>query len=234
MLVLVAMLSWAQVTPLRTPAAVDDSYALRFNPAGLGVAEGSELRLLYTRDGLDPGPGEPGSSNGFGLYSSTQVFPGFALGGSVDVQVDGNEQTQFGTALGAGWSAGPLAFGLSWIHEDAQGQDAKNRIDTGLTLRGRYLGAARAIQDAAQTAGRRRWDMGVAIHPWERLTLSARWRLEQDLGLNADNLDLLGLVSAEPLDGVVDCVSHLLFVSNIAIVIGLWNAPNSLKACEPL
>ncbi|MCA9556680.1 MAG: hypothetical protein KC933_42040, partial [Myxococcales bacterium] len=173
------------------------------NPAGLGFLAGGELRLLYAHDGLPSAPGAPTRVNGFATYVAGHVGGPLSLGFRADVDVDDLERTGYQLGFGAALRARALALGVSVDHLKRPGGDATTRVNLGLTLRfTSWLAGAVAIQDLGQNLDRRRWDLGLALHPFERVVLSSRLRLTQSAPLDADHLGLGALLAVEPLDGL--------------------------------
>jgi protease-4 len=200
----VAVALAAAPTPLRLTADVADAYALDVNPAGLGYLSGGELRLLYAQDGLaDPAPGGPTQVNGFATYVAGQVAGPLALGFRADVDVDDLDRTGYQLGFAAALRARALAFGLAVDHLRRPGADARTRVNVGLTYRFTpWLAAAAAIQDLGQNLERRRWDLGLALRPFERVVLSGRLRLTQSAPFDVAHLGVAALLSVEPLDGL--------------------------------
>lgn len=212
-----ALYGWAAVasglligvpTPVRLPADVDDAYSLRHNPAGLGFINGSELRLLYGRDlprRSDSGVALlPDATNGLGLFGATNLFGGTTLAGAFELDVLPSGKTAQRTAIGLGFGGPGAALGIGFDHFSPPAGDAKNALLTGLTLRFLpWLSTALAVRDLAQTAGRRNYDLGLALRPFgDRALISSRWRVVQGESLIGDNLDLAGRIEVEPIAGL--------------------------------
>ncbi len=190
---------------MRLPAEVADVYALDANPAGLGFLEGTELRLRYSRQGLDSTVPSAGPRDGLGLYLGTQVFGRLAFGAAVDVDVDALDRTGHRLAFGTAFRFDSGALGLSVDRLKAPGgTETQSRVNAGITHHlNAHISLALSVFDLAQTVDRRRWDLGLALRPWQRLVLSGRWRIIQDQALfDSDRLDLAGLIGVEPLDGL--------------------------------
>ena len=191
----------ATPTPLRFVAEVDDVYSLTTNPGGLGWLQGGELRLLYARDGLDPGPGELGGRNGFAAFAGGRLSRAFAVAGALDIEVDGQDRTNFQTSLGMGLGERGVGWGLSWDHLGPADAPAKNRLNSGLGIRwAEWVATAVAVRDLTQTVGPRTWDLGAAVRPFDRWVISGVWRLTQGVAAGPD----LGVrMSVEPFDGII-------------------------------
>ena len=102
-----------------------------------------------------------------------------ALAGALDIEVDADGRTGFETSLGLGVAPGALSLGWSWDHVNPGGGPVKNRLNTGLGFRWTdYLASAVVVKDIAQTVGPRTWDLGVAVRPVDRMTISGVWRAD--------------------------------------------------------
>jgi protease IV len=191
---LVALALPAVPLPIRLPAEVDDLYALRFNPAGLGYVRGTELRLLYGREA---------GANGFAAYGGVHLIDGLVLGAGFSVDSDG-DRTGHDEVIGLAWGGQLGAIGLTWEHIAPLEGDDKGILSAGASYRiARWIAVGAAVRDVAQHFQRREWDFGIAIRPFtERVLVSTRWRLTQSEPLNGDTLDLTFLAQAEPFDGL--------------------------------
>ena len=202
--VVVASALLAAPTPLRLTADVGDAYALDVNPAGLGFLQGAELRLLFAHDAVsDPAPGTAGASNGFSAFAAGHVAGPLSLGVRADVDTDDLDRTGYQLGFATALRLRAVALGVSVDRLRRPGEAARTRVSAGLTYRmTSWLAAGLAIQDLGQNADRRRWDLGLALRPFERLVLSGRLRLTQSAPLEAEQLGLAGLLAVEPLDGL--------------------------------
>lgn len=171
-------------TPQRFAAEVEDSYALRVNPAGLAFLRGHELRMVYGYDavGLE--------THGVGIFGALRLSNMFTLGAAWE--------RDFGTLdsgalrLGAGIGGGPFAFGVAYARVDTLGPQDVDRWDLGVASRiGRWIAAGVRFGDLGEELSRRTYDLSVALRPGtDRVTVSTRWRLTEDESLNAETLDL--------------------------------------------
>ena len=199
---LAAVLAIAAPVPVRLPAEVDDAYALRFNPAGLGRVPGTELRLFAGAESLSlAGTDDTRADYGLGGYLAAPFFGGtFGLGFEADAE-DGDFQRQL--VLGYGSGRGPFSLGFSYtILWPFEGDD-RGYWSAGAQLRAtRWLAVGFTSRDIGQRVFDRRYDTGLALRPFERLTVGARWRYEEGEVLDADSLDLAFRGEVEPLSGV--------------------------------
>ena len=198
---LAAVLAVAAPVPERLPAEVDDAYALRFNPAGLGRLPGSELRLFIGQEPDDVRVPQP--DYGLGGYAALRLFRGgtFGLGFEADRR-DGEFRRTLRVGFGTG--GGPISFGFSYNAIWPFVGDSEGFWSLGSQIRfARWLAVGFATQDLAQSVMSRRYDTGLALRPWSRLTFSARWRYTEDQVLDEDSLDIAFRGSVEPIDGVV-------------------------------
>jgi protease IV len=193
-------------TPVRLTADVDDAYALRTNPGGLGLLRGGELRLVYGRtlptatlDNLGPD-----AVNGLGLFGAARVFDLLTLAGAFEISIPTSGRASERTSLGLAFGGTKSGLGVALEHVNAAGSEAKNVLASGLTIRPTsWLSAAVQIHDVGQTAGPRQYDVGLAFRPFsDRVLLSTRWRTLQGNDIFGDNLDLAGRVDVEPIDGL--------------------------------
>ena len=196
-----AALTVAAPTPVRLPAEVDDAYSLRFNPAGLGRVPQGELRLFIGQDRPVDGVDDP--DYGFGGYAAFPIFgqSSFGLGFEAD-QRDGDFQRLLVAGFGTG--RGPLSFGFSYSRVWPFMGDEDGFWSLGAQLRPvHWLSLGFNTRDVSQRVSDRQYDTGLAIRPWSRLTLGARWRYEENEVLNGDSLDLAFRGEIEPIDGLV-------------------------------
>ena len=191
-------------TPLRLTADVEDAYAVDVNPAALAFLDGFELRLLYGRADADfYRSSTDGPSDGFGVFTAVPLGSNFTLGASVEVDVDRGDNTAAAYSVGMGWSVGRLALGMSYATNTVFDGDSKGMFDFGMSLRlARWLAMGLTVHDLAQHAQRRQWDIGLALRPWERLTLSTQWRITQSEPLNDETFDMRFLLTTEPIRGL--------------------------------
>ena len=198
---LAALLAVAAPVPVRLPAEVDDAYALRFNPAGLGRVSGGELRLLAGRRSAFLGA--ENTDYGLGGYAAIPLFGAttFGLGFEADER-DGDFQRTLVTGFGFG--RGPVSFGFSYsVLWPFEGND-EGFWSLGAQLRpASWLALGFTTRDVGQRVMDRVYDTGVALRPFSRLKLSARWRYEEREALNDDTLDLAFRGEVEPLSGLV-------------------------------
>lgn len=182
-------------TPLRLTAEAEDAYALKVNPAGLAFIEGGELRALYGRC-------EACNLHGLAVYGAFALGDGFTVGASYGGDFAGAGPTRSEGAIGLGFGGKNLALGLAYEHVGRFDGDGSGLFSLGLAARGRYLAFGLDVRDLTQHVDRRRWDLGLALRPFDRFLVSARWRLTQSRPLNGDTLDLTFFGSLEPLDGL--------------------------------
>ena len=197
---LVAVLLAAPV-PERLPAEVDDAYALRFNPAGLGRVPGGELRLLAGQE--RPLDGVVDSDYSLAGYAAIPVFGSatFGLGFEADA-VDGDFERLLVAGLGFGRKA--MSFGFSYSTVWPLIGDDEGFWSLGAQARPtNWLALGFTARDIGQKVMDRQYDTGLALRPFSRLTLSARWRYEENEKLNEDTLDLAFRAEVEPLSGIV-------------------------------
>lgn len=162
----------------RNPATVSDVYALESNPAGLGFISSSELRLLTTvNSSVDP---EANAS----LRGAFRLGDGLVLAGQVSWVSVGDGSYGFVPGLGAAMPLGALRLGLSWT--DAIGSEVWRY---GASLRPTtWLSSSLSRVDFSDDALADAYDLGIGLRPLgdEGLTLSARWRYQDTLGLKSD------------------------------------------------
>ncbi|MEM7677778.1 MAG: S49 family peptidase, partial [Myxococcota bacterium] len=196
--VVVAALLSAAPAPVRLPAEVQDAYAVRFNPAGLGRLAGPELRLLAGRERS----ADLSTDYGLGAYAATRLLgaTSIAVGFESNV-IDGDVASLLTLGLGAG--RGPLSFGVSYSKTWPRFGESGDFWTLGAQLRPvDYVRLGFAMRDLGQTVMPRQYDTGLAIQPFTRLTLSTRWRYEEGEPLNTDTLDLAFRAEIEPLQGL--------------------------------
>ncbi len=197
---LAALLMTAPV-PVRLPAEVDDAYALRFNPAGLGRLDGPELRLFAGRDRSVPDLSN--TDYGFGGYAALPVFGAATVGLGVEADAE-NGDFRRALSLGLGTGRGPLSLGFSYtIDWPIEGED-RGVWSLGAQLRpSRWLSLGFTSRDLSQSVSDRQYDTGLAIRPSPRLTLGVRWRYEENEVLDGDSLDLAFRGEVEPIPGLL-------------------------------
>lgn len=203
----------AAPTPERLPAEVDDAYSLRFNPAGLGRMPGGELRLFGGRDRPTP---DPDADYGLGAYAALKIFEQATFGIGFEADFENNDQfddqgnviptdeiqRQFLTGFGFG--NGPISAGFSWTYRWPFDRDDGGFWSLGVQVRPtNWLALGFNTRDVGQQVIDRQYDTGLAIRPWSRLLLGARWRYEEGDELDADSVDLAFRGQVEPIDGVV-------------------------------
>jgi protease IV len=191
--------SFAVPAPVRVPSNVEDVYALRSNPAGLGFLDGAELRLV---GGFVSEP-DKSAVNGFGAFGGIELIDGLAIAGHLGGDwVGGQSRTEGG--IGVGYGGRYAAIGWSYERIGRFGADAGGRFNLGVAFHlGRRVGLGLAITDLGQNVDRRLWDTGLTIRPLDWIHLSTRWRVNQSEPINGDTLDLLFLGGAEIIDGLV-------------------------------
>ena len=199
---IVVALAVAAPPPLRLPADVEDAYALRFNPAGLGRVPASELRV-YAGGAV---PADPSLSDvvdvGFGGYGALKLFGGGALGvGFEGERFDGVTGGRFVTGLGAGGRF--FSLGVSWSHLWPIAGDNGGFWSLGAQLRPTsWMSVAFATQDVGEQQGQRFYDTGIALRPWSRVLFASRWRASSEAPVNSDTLDLVFRGEVEAYEGV--------------------------------
>lgn len=179
--------------PPRLTADVDDAYAPKVNPAGLGFVGGTELRVLLSREFTR-------EAGNLGFYGAAS-FGALSLGATLeldDLSRDAIARPGLAFSLGSPRSA---AIGFGWTGGPV------DTLSAGLTVRlSRYLGVAVSSLDLAQNAGPRPYDFGLALRFFDdRVLLSSRWRLLHGEPVSHDDgkPDLRALLSLEPIDGIV-------------------------------
>lgn len=192
--------------PRRFAAEVEDAYSLGVNPAGLGLVGGSELRLFFARQSYRASEAEGYGAGAYWVLGSERF--GFGLGwdesfapraAELQMSARGRLRAGFGTELVEG-----LAIGASYTRALVEGRPDLDLFDVGLTLRPfRYLSVGARAADLGEAAGRRSYDVSVAVRPgWERLLVSGQWTLTEGIGLESDTLELAARVEIEPIDGI--------------------------------
>lgn len=193
----------ATPVPTRLAADVDDVFALRGNPAGLGHLASSELRLLYGFESLDP----RGRSDvhGVGLYGGFRLLDGLTLAAGADFGFANEGGVRERGLVGAAFGAGPARLGVALEHLDPLGFGGDTRVRVGMQVRpSRWISLAGAGRDLSETFGNRQWDLGLAFRPGtERVQVSSQWRLTESVPVNGETLDLLFLLRAEPISGLL-------------------------------
>ena len=163
---LIAALLVSMPTPIRLPAEVDDAYALKQNPAGLGFAPGPELRLLAGRNTKD-------ASTSFGMFSALPLGSFLTLGAAVEWNAIGEIYADTVWSSGVARPLGPLSLGAS-VSNPVLGTDWAFGFQWRLF---RSLALSLSTRDIAQNLGPRIYDAGLAFRFFdERLLLSGRWR----------------------------------------------------------
>ena len=206
LVLLAAVLTVAAPVPERLPAEVDDAYALRFNPAGLGRLPGSELRLFVGRQ-EDRVRGDLGfrdieTDYGFGGYAAFPIFGTSALGIGFEVDnIDGDFQRLFVAGFGTG--RGPVSMGFSYSTLWPREGDDNGFWTLGTQVRpNTWMSLGFSVRDVGENVFQRRYDTGLALRPHPRVTLGSRWRYEEGVTLNSSTLDLAFRGDFEPIDGV--------------------------------
>jgi protease-4 len=190
--------------PVRLPADVDDVYALRTNPAGLGFLKGEELRLVYGRSA--PSTADLDAINGGAVFAAANLFNVLTLGGAFELDVfPQHGHTSSRTSLGLAFGGQKTAFGIAYEHFSPVDQEGKNALSTGLTVRpGSWISAGIDVRDIGQNLGPRLYDLGLAFRPvTDRVLISARWRLQQGRDVFGSAQDFAGRAEVEAIEGVL-------------------------------
>lgn len=191
---LLSCLLLSMPTPVRLPAEVDDAYALKANPAGLGFVPGAELRLLAGRSTRD-------EATSFGVFSAVPLGNVLTLGASVEWNAIGETFADTVFSLGIGRQLGPVAIGASISHPEA-GADWAFGISWRLF---RALSISLSTRDIGENLGPRVYDAGLALRLFrERLLLSGRWRFYDGERVDWDGgrPGLDARLEIEPVDGL--------------------------------
>lgn len=189
--------------PPRLTADVDDALSLRLNPAGLGLVQGSDVRVVYGRYLLDASR-DADAINGISAYGAWRLAGGLTLGGSYGVDFVPDADDEERGALGLGLGGRSAAVGVAWEHLSPSGGSSRSSWSLGLTLRPTsWLSAAIAVLDVGEQVGPRLYDLGLALRPGtDRVLLSTRWRLVQGVDVFGETQDLAARVELEPLAGI--------------------------------
>ncbi len=155
--------------PQRLAADVDDAYALRFNPAGLGFLDGTELRAAVGREQR----WDDGGSTGLAVYWAASIFDtvAFGLSREQDWLPDSVESAE--TRVGVGIQRGGLGIGAAFRRADLTGAESVDGWDFGLTWRlSRWFSLATTFTDVTDAVVGRSYGVSLATRPgWDRLLL---------------------------------------------------------------
>lgn len=202
-------------TPVRLPAEVDDAYALRTNPAGLGFVPGAELRLLAGRSTRE-------EATSFGVFSAVPLGNVLTLGASVEWNAIGESFADTVFSLGLGRQLGPVALGVAYSHPEG-GAD----WSFGLSWRlARALALSLSTRDIGENLGPRIYDAGLALRLFhERLLLSGRWRFYdgEPVAWDDGRPGLDARLEVEPLDGLflgAATDAHFRMTFQLSVVLG--------------
>ncbi|MCK6552316.1 signal peptide peptidase SppA [Myxococcota bacterium] len=199
----VAALSTAVPLPVRLPADVDDVYALEYNPGGLGVMRGSELRLAFGRDLPVGDLGDPDAINGLGAFGALDLGALTLAGGyAADFVSNAHDPTRGVLGLGIGGPA--FGAGVSWSSWQLTPSIERSTWNVGLVLRpSPWLSLAFAMQDVAESLAPRTYDLGLAVRPGtDRVLISTRWRKLQGQRLFGEEQSFAIRAEVEPVDGL--------------------------------
>lgn len=191
---ILAALAVAAPTPLRLSADVDDAYALKLNPAGLGFAEGGQIRMLFARD-MQNGPSD------LGFYTAFALGDLITFGSQLELDAVSRSGAVARPGFGLGFGSESLAFGLSW-----RNAEAGDLWGLGMMWRpSRHLSFSFSSVDLAQKLGPRPYDVGLAFRfARERILLSSQWRFFHGRSINVDDgrPDIELLAAVEPIQGL--------------------------------
>lgn len=194
---------WAAQVPQaqRFAAEVDDTYALRVNPAGLAFLEGGELRLLYSRDGTLE---ELGDGNGFGVYGASQLFDGLTLGVGYDRAFHADDRAAGALRLGLGMGAQGFAIGAGFAHVEPFDGDDQDQIDLGFSARPYpWLAMGGRVSDISENLGRRGYALSLGVRMLSgRVLLSGQVGIDTARALVNDRPEIAGRLEVEPLAGL--------------------------------
>jgi protease-4 len=198
-----AALSTTVPLPIRLPADVDDVYSLEYNPGGLGLMRGSELRLTFGRELPASQGGDPDAINGLGAFGALNLGALTLAGGyAADFVSGAHDPTRGVLGLGIGGASGGV--GVSWSSWQLTPSIERSTWNAGLVLRPTsWLSLGFAMQDVSQSLSPRTYDLGLAVRPGtDRVLISTRWRKVQGQELFGEDQSFAVRAEVEPVDGL--------------------------------